>query len=145
MINRSQKLNFKNSYRLLGITKHLKTQPHHVPIKNSFYYPFRPLFDRRAIERNRVVENGSKMLIKAVFCQQMHKTILLECSVILNYQFQIVGDEFVTSIGHDDELFYVNLHFYRFIHRPMCKHMGHIVFVPSLRGFYFFVPFFSRS
>ena len=29
---------------------------------------------------------------------------------MLNYQLQIVGDEFVTSIGHDDE-FYVNLLF----------------------------------
>ena len=42
---------------------------------------------------------------------------------MLNYQYQIVGDEFVTSIGHDDE-FYVNLLFDRFIYRPMYTHMG---------------------
>ena len=42
---------------------------------------------------------------------------------MLNYQLQIVGDEFVTSISYDDE-FYVNLLFDRFIHRPMCTYMG---------------------
>ena len=42
---------------------------------------------------------------------------------MLNYQLQIVGDEFVTSIGHDYE-FYVNLFFDRSIYRPMCTHMG---------------------
>ena len=42
---------------------------------------------------------------------------------MLNYQLQIVGDEFVTSIGHDDE-FYVNLLFDRSIYRPMCTHMS---------------------
>ena len=52
------------------------------------------------------------------------KTILLECSVMLNYQLEIVGDEFVTSIGHSDE-FYVNLLFDRSIYRPMCTHMGY--------------------
>ena len=40
-----------------------------------------------------------------------------------NYQLQIVGDEFVISIGHDDK-FYVNLLFDRSIYRPMCTHMG---------------------
>ena len=43
---------------------------------------------------------------------------------MLNYQLQIVGDEFVTSIGHDDE-FYVYLRFDRSIHRPMWTHMGY--------------------
>ena len=42
---------------------------------------------------------------------------------MLNYQLQIVGDKFVTSIGHDDE-FYVNLIFDRSIYRSMCTHMG---------------------
>ena len=42
---------------------------------------------------------------------------------MLNYQLQIVGDEFVTSIGHDDE-FYEYLRFDRSIHRPMCTHLG---------------------
>ena len=42
---------------------------------------------------------------------------------MLNYRLQIVGDEFVTSIGHDDE-FCVNLLFDRPIYRPMCTHMG---------------------
>ena len=42
---------------------------------------------------------------------------------MLNYQLQIVGDEFVTSIGHDDE-FHVNLLFDRSIYRPMCTHTG---------------------
>ena len=75
----------------------LKTQPRHVPIKNSFCYPFRPLFDRR----NRAVENGSKRSRKAVLGQQMtkDKTILLDCSVMLNYQLEVLGEEFVTSIG----------------------------------------------
>ena len=39
-------------------------------------------------------------------------------------QLEIVGEEFVTSIGDSDE-FYVNLLFDRSIHRPMCTHMGH--------------------
>ena len=43
---------------------------------------------------------------------------------MLNYQLQIVRDEFKTSIGHDDE-FYVNLLFDRSIYRPMFTHMGH--------------------
>ena len=42
---------------------------------------------------------------------------------MLNYQLQIVGDEFVTSTGHDDE-FYVNLLFDRSIYRPISTHMG---------------------
>ena len=42
---------------------------------------------------------------------------------MLNYQLQIVGDEFVTSIGHDDK-FHENLLFDRSIYRPMCTHMG---------------------
>ena len=43
---------------------------------------------------------------------------------MLNYQLEIVGEEFVSSIGHSDE-FYVNLLFDRSIYRPMCKHMGY--------------------
>ena len=43
---------------------------------------------------------------------------------MLNYQLEIVGYEFVTSIGHSDE-FYVNLLFDRSIYRPMCTHMGY--------------------
>ena len=43
---------------------------------------------------------------------------------MLNYQFQIMGDEFVTSNGHEDE-FNVNLLFDRSIYRPICTHMGH--------------------
>ena len=44
---------------------------------------------------------------------------------MLNYQLEIVGEEFVTSIGHSDE-FYVNLLFNRYVivNRPMCTHMG---------------------
>ena len=42
---------------------------------------------------------------------------------MLNYQLEIVGEEFVTSIGHSDE-FYVNLLFDRYNYRPMCTHMG---------------------
>ena len=44
---------------------------------------------------------------------------------MLNYQLEIVEDEFVTLIGHSDE-FYVNLLFDRYIYRPMCTHMGKI-------------------
>ena len=55
------------------------------------------------------------------------KTILLECSVMLNYQCKIVEDKFVTSIGHDDEC-YVNLLFDRSIYRPMCTHIVLLVF-----------------
>ena len=43
---------------------------------------------------------------------------------MLNYQLEIVGEEFATSIGHFDE-FYANLLFDRFIYRPMCTHMGY--------------------
>ena len=42
---------------------------------------------------------------------------------MLNYQLEIVGEEFVTSIGHSDE-FYVNLLFDRSIYRPTYTHMG---------------------
>ena len=42
---------------------------------------------------------------------------------MLNYQLEIVGEEFVTSIGHSEE-FYVNLLFDRYIYRPMYTHMG---------------------
>ena len=36
---------------------------------------------------------------------------------------RVVGEEFVTFIGHSDE-FYVNLLFDRYIYRPMCTHLG---------------------
>ena len=42
---------------------------------------------------------------------------------MLNYRLEIVGEEFVTSIGHSGE-FYVNLLFDRYIYRSMCTHMG---------------------
>ena len=38
----------------------------------------------------------------------------------VNYQLEIVGGEFVTSIGYSDES-YVNLLFDRYIYRPMCS------------------------
>ena len=93
------------------------------PIKNSFCYPFRPLFDRRPVERNRAVENGSKRSIKTVYWSAEGKTIFLKCLVLLNHPLEIVGQESVTSIDLYDE-FYVNLLFDRFIHRPMCTYMG---------------------
>ena len=40
-----------------------------------------------------------------------------------NYELEIVGEEFVSSIGHSDE-FYVNLRFDHSIYQPMCTHMG---------------------
>ena len=43
---------------------------------------------------------------------------------MLNYQLEIVEEEFVASIGHSDE-FYVNLLFDRSFYRPMCTHMGY--------------------
>ena len=42
---------------------------------------------------------------------------------MLNYQLEIVGEEFVTSIGHSDEI-YVNLLFDRYIYRPTCTQIG---------------------
>ena len=86
----------------------LKTQPHLVLTKNRFFT---------------AVENGLQKVDKNCIWSIKDKTILLECSVMLNYQLQIVGDVFVTSIGHDDE-FYVNLLFDRSIYRRMCTHMG---------------------
>ena len=62
--------------------------------------------DRWLVKRNmRTVEKGSKISIKTVFGQQQGKTISLEigCSVMLNHQFEIVGDEFFTSNDHYDE------------------------------------------
>ena len=44
---------------------------------------------------------------------------------MLNYRLEIVGEEFLTSIGHSDE-FYVNLLFDRYIYRPMCTHMSKV-------------------
>ena len=51
------------------------------------------------------------------------KTVLLKCSVLLNYWFEIMGEESVTSIHPYDE-FYVNLLFDHSIYWPMCTHMG---------------------
>ena len=47
---------------------------------------------------------------------------------MLNYQLEIVGDEFLTSssIGHSDE-FNVYLLFDRSIYRPMCSLMGNCI------------------
>ena len=42
---------------------------------------------------------------------------------MLSYELEIVGEEFVTSIGPFDE-FYVNLLFDRSIYGPMCTHMA---------------------
>ena len=47
----------------------------------------------------------------------------LEFSVMLNCQLEILEDESVPSIDHDDE-FFVNLLFDRSIYRPICAHMG---------------------
>ena len=44
---------------------------------------------------------------------------------MLNYQLEILGEEFVTSIGPSDE-FHVNLLFDRSIYRPMCTYMGQV-------------------
>ena len=41
--------------------------------KTVFYYPYRPLFDRRPVERNKADENGSKRSIEAVIGQQWIK------------------------------------------------------------------------
>ena len=107
----------------MGTTEHPQDTASPCTDQNRFYYPFRPLFDRRPVERNRVVKNGLKWSIKNCIWSIKDETILLERSVMLNYQLQIVGDEFVTSIGHDDG-FYVNLLFDRSIYRTMCTHMG---------------------
>ena len=75
------------------------------------------------------------------------KTILLECSVwvMLNYQLEIVEEEFVTSIGHLDE-FYVNLFFDRSIYRSMCTHMGYIrIYVRPNLGNFGEIPIFSHG
>ena len=64
-----------------------------------------------------------KKVDKSCIWSEKDKTIRLECSVMLNYQLEIVGEEFVTSIGDSDE-FYVDILFDRSIYRPMCTHMG---------------------
>ena len=43
-----------------------------------------------------------------------------------NSRFKIVGDEFLTAMDYDDE-FHVNLLFDRSIYRPMCTHMGNLL------------------
>ena len=55
--------------------------------------------------------------------------MLLECSVMLNYRLEIVGDESLTFIDNCDE-FYVNLLFDRSFNRTMCTHMGYIYLTP---------------
>ena len=121
MINRSQKFIF---YEFLSNIGHNWTQPHLVLIKSSFYYPFRPLFWLQTSQKKqngrKEVENVGKNCIWSIKV----KTILLECSVMLNYQFEFVGEVIVTSFGHSDE-FYEKLLFDRSIYRPMCTHMGH--------------------
>ena len=52
---------------------------------------------------------------------------------MLNYQLDIVEEEFVTSIGDSDE-FYMNLLFDHSIYRPMCTHMGYIAMSNSKKG-----------
>ena len=52
------------------------------------------------------------------------KIIPQECSVMLNYQLEIVRDKFVSFIDHCDK-FYVNLLFDRSIYRPRCTHTGY--------------------
>ena len=57
-----------------------------------------------------------------------------------HYQLQIVGDEFVTSTGHDNE-FHVNLLFDHSIYRPICTHMGEEYkawYIGTIRNYFIF-------
>ena len=108
MINRSQKFIF---YLFLR---------HSLTFLLSFSIAFWSQTGRKKQSSRKRVEKVDKSCIWST----KDKTILLECSVMLNYQLEIVGKELVTSIGDSDE-FYVNLLFDRSIYRPMCTHMGY--------------------
>ena len=107
--------------QLLGMTEHPEdTAPPFTDQKlflSSFSTAFRSQTGRKKQSGRKRVEKVDKNCIWPI----KDKTLLLECSVMLNNQLQIVGDEFETSICHDDE-FYVNLLFDRSIYRPMCTH-----------------------
>ena len=94
-------------------------RPIFVLDKNRFMNLFDRSFDRRLVERNRAVKKVNKNCIWSV----KGKTIPLRCSIKLNYQLEIVGDESVNSIDLHKE-FYVNLLFDRSIYLPMCIHIG---------------------
>ena len=108
----------------MGITEHPQDTASPCinlkPVLLSFSTAFSSKTGRKEQSGRKRVEKVDKNCIWSI----KDKTILLECSVMLNYQLQIVGDEFVTSIGHDND-FPVNLLFDRSIYRPMCTHMGY--------------------
>ena len=84
------------------------------------------LFNPFLIADHRKKQSGRKQVEKVnknCIWSAKGKTIFLECSVMLYYRLEIVGDESVTSIDHY-EVFHVNLLFDRSINRPMCTHMG---------------------
>ena len=124
MIERIQKFIF---YEFISIFGHIWTSSRHSLSMYRSKTAFIILFDHFLIaQTGRKKQNGRKRVKKverSCVWSTKDKNILLECSVImLNYQLEIVGEEFVTSIGPSDE-FYVNLHFDRSIYRPMCTHM----------------------
>ena len=135
MINWSQNLSSTNSYRLLDITKHPKDTASPCTDQKQFLFSFSTAFWSQT---GRKKQSGRKRIEKVDKCciwSTNDKTILLllECSVMLslNYQLEIVGEEFATSIDHSDK-FYVNLLFDRSIHRPLCKHMGYCLCIDCL-------------
>ena len=113
MINR--RIELRNSYPtisngVLGIIEHPKgTAPPFTNQKQFFIIIFDRPFDRRPIESNRAAEKVDKNCVWSA----NGETIPLKCSLMLNYQLEIVGDESVTVIDHYDELF-VNLLFYKY-------------------------------
>ena len=114
-INRAvRNLSSTNSYRLLGITEHPKDTASPFTDQKQFLLSFLTAFWSQTGQKKQSGRKWVEKVDKSCIWWTKDKTILLECSVMLNYQLEIVEEEFVTSIGHSDE-FYVNILFDRCI------------------------------
>ena len=101
--------------RLLGITEHPQDTASPRTDQKPFLLSFSTAFWLKTVRKKQSGQKQVEKVDKNCIWSMKNKTILLECSVIFNYQLQIVEDEFVTSIGHDDE-FHENFLFDRCAH-----------------------------
>ena len=98
----------------MGITEHPKDTASLCTNQKQLLSSFSTSFWSQTGRKKQSCQIWVKKVDKSCICWTKDKTILLECSVMLNYQLEIVGEEFVTSIGHFEE-FFGNLLFIRSI------------------------------
>ena len=107
--------------RLFGIPEHPKDTAPRCADQKQFLLFFLTAFWSQTGRKNQCGRKRVEKVYKNCIWSAKGKTIFSKCSFLLNYRLEIVGDESVTSIEHNDE-FYVNLLFDRFF-IDRCAHI----------------------